>query len=72
MKTQAAYDEALARLEAHMEKHRFSGSTTIIKDALNNKPVKLSDMFFALDEKHRNDVFAVMSMARIYGFPEIA
>ena len=69
--TQTTYNAALDRLKAHIEEHRFSGSTAIIKDALNNKPVQLSDLFFTLDKKRREDVFTVMSLAQKHGFPRV-
>ncbi|WP_422033545.1 hypothetical protein [Roseovarius sp.] len=64
------YNAALARLTAHIEEHPESGSAKIIRDAICDKPVRLSQLFHSLDEENREDVMTVMSLARVYGFPQ--
>lgn len=64
------YNSALARLTAHIEEHPHAGSTKIMRDALCDKPVRLSQVFYSLDKGNRDDVMTVMSLAQRSGFPQ--
>lgn len=68
--TQQKYDAALARLTAQIEEHPGTGSTKIMKAALCDEPVRLSQIFYSLDRRNHDDVMTVMSLAQRYGFPQ--
>lgn len=70
--TEEEYNAAFERLEKIVADHPGEGFAEIIRDAVNDKPVRLSKVFFSLDAGNMRDVLTVMQCATTYGWKRIS
>lgn len=71
MVTKEDYNAAFERLEKLVEEHPYDNFAGIIRDAVNDKPVRLSNVFYSLDAGNLRDVLTVMQCATTYGWKRL-
>lgn len=63
------YEEAVDRLKEHINQHPSSGSARLIRSAMTDQPVRLSELAFSLDRENRVAVLTVVELAHEYCWP---
>lgn len=67
--TKQEFDAAVSRLNDFIQEHGSSSSARLIRDVLEDKPVRPSEIAFSLDRGNRADVLLVIKMAYAYTWP---
>jgi hypothetical protein len=63
------YEEAVDRLKEHINQHPSSGSARLIRSAITDQPVRLSELAFSLDRENMTAVLTVIELAHEYCWP---